>query len=81
MGLTKSTALKGRELGVSAGCLHPGNVSVEWREASSADMHQEPMMTPDELATAALAMAAMPPHVNVWESIVLPVGQAYLGRG
>ena len=44
-------------------------------------MHQEPMMTPDDLATAALAMAAMPPHVNVWESIVLPVGQAYLGRG
>jgi NAD(P)-dependent dehydrogenase (short-subunit alcohol dehydrogenase family) len=81
VGLTKSTALEGREYGVSAGCLHPGNVSVEWRAESSADMHQEPMMTPDELATAALAMAAMPPHVNVWESIVLPVGQAYLGRG
>ena len=76
VGLTKSLALEGRDHGVSAGCLHPGNVSVEWREG-----HQEPMMDPDDLATAALAMAALPPHINMWESIVLPVAQPYLGRG
>jgi hypothetical protein len=38
-------------------------------------------MTPDELAAAAVTMAAMPPDVNMLEAIVLPVMQPYLGRG
>jgi NADP-dependent 3-hydroxy acid dehydrogenase YdfG len=38
-------------------------------------------MTPDEVAMAVLTMATMPPHVNMLEAIVLPVEQAYLGRG
>jgi NAD(P)-dependent dehydrogenase (short-subunit alcohol dehydrogenase family) len=80
VGLTKSTALEGREFGVSASCLHPGNVAVEWRVASGA-ADEEPMMSPDDIAKAALAMAAMPPYVNMLESIVLPVEQVYLGRG
>ena len=80
VGLTKSTALEGREFGVIASCLHPGNVSVEWRVASGA-ADEEPMMTPTDIAKAALAMAAMPPYVNMLESIVLPVDQPYLGRG
>ena len=38
-------------------------------------------VTPDELALTAVTMAALPPHVNLLEAIVLPVTQAYLGRG
>ena len=38
-------------------------------------------MTTDDLAMAAVAMAAMPPYANMLESIVLPVDQLYLGRG
>ncbi len=81
IGLTKSTALEGREYGISAGALHPGNVEVEWRAASSRSMDQEPMMTPDDIAVAALAMAVLPPYVNMLDTTVLPVDQLYVGRG
>jgi NAD(P)-dependent dehydrogenase (short-subunit alcohol dehydrogenase family) len=81
MGLTKAAALEGRDYGVVVSCLHPGNVATERRQTSSAAQDQEPMMTPDELAVAVVTMATLPPHVNMLEAIVLPVGQAYLGRG
>lgn len=86
-GLTIVTALEGREHGISACCLHPGNVDVE----STADevgtvsgipaYSAEPKMQVGEIAEVALVMACLPPHVNVLEAIVLPVKQAYLGRG
>ena len=81
VGLTRSTALEGRPFGISASCLHPGNVSAEWRVARNAESDQEAMMTPDDIARVALTMAAMPPYANVLESIVLPVEQLYVGRG
>ncbi len=81
VGLTKSTALEGREYGVSASCLHPGNVRTELRSTGTRPQDQEPMMTPDDLAIAAVAMAALPPYANMLESIVLPVDQPYIGRG
>jgi NAD(P)-dependent dehydrogenase (short-subunit alcohol dehydrogenase family) len=81
VGLTKCTALEGRAHGVVASCLHPGNVVTERRSASDAPTDQEPMMTPDDIAMAALTMAALPLNVNMYEAVVLPVGQLYLGRG
>jgi NAD(P)-dependent dehydrogenase (short-subunit alcohol dehydrogenase family) len=81
VGLTKAAALEGREYGVSVSCLHPGNVLTERRAASTAPQDAEPMMTPAELAEAVRTMATLPPHVNMLEAIILPVGQAYLGRG
>ena len=81
VGLTKSTALEGRAYGVVASCLHPGNVVTERRSASDAPSDQEPMMTPADIAMAALTMAALPLNVNMYEAVVLPVGQLYLGRG
>jgi NAD(P)-dependent dehydrogenase (short-subunit alcohol dehydrogenase family) len=81
VGLTRSTALEGRAFGISASILHPGNVITERRASSTAAMDQEPMMNPDDIAAAAVTMAAMPPYANMLEAIVLPVTQAYLGRG
>ena len=81
VGLTKCIALEGRNHGISAGCLHPGNTLTERRSDSATAADQEPMMTVDELATMAMAMAALPPHVNPLEAIVLPVEQLYVGRG
>lgn len=78
VGLTKSTALEGRAFNVSAGCLHPGNTS---KEETQSVQDSEPMMTVDELASIALAMAALPPHASVLEAITLPYQQDYLGRG
>ena len=81
VGLTKSTALEGRDHGIVASILHPGNVLTEMRATSDRPMDVEPMMSTDDIAMAALTMAALPLNVNMLESIVLPVEQKYLGRG
>lgn len=80
-GLTQVTALEGREYGIAASCLHPGNTLNDRRAQGLTDQDREPMMTCDELAETALLMASLPGHVNVLEAIVLPVEQLYVGRG
>lgn len=86
-GLTIVTALEGRDYGISACCLHPGNVS---EEASAEDRGAtpgilgysiEPTMNVEEIAEVGVLMATLPAHMNMLEAIVLPVKQAYLGRG
>jgi NAD(P)-dependent dehydrogenase (short-subunit alcohol dehydrogenase family) len=80
-GLTQATALDGRPFGITCSCLHPGNVLVERRIDSGKSSDDEPMMHPESIAQAALAMVTLPPDVNFLEAIVLPRDQAYLGRG
>ncbi len=80
-GLTQCTALEGRDYGIAASCLHPGNTLNERRALRATEADQEPMMTCEELAETALLMATLPPHVNMLEAIVLPVEQLYVGRG
>ena len=80
-GLTQVIALEGRAHGVSCSCLNPGNTWVERRTRTQRREDEEPMMTVDELAAAAVTMAAMPDHVNMLEATVLPVGQPFIGRG
>lgn len=80
-GLTQCTALEGRPYGIAASCLQPGNTLNDRRALRSKVEDEEPMMTCDELAEAALLMASLPPHVNVLEATVLPVEQLYVGRG
>ncbi len=80
-GLTQVTALEGRNFGITCGCLHPGNVAIERRQGSGKPEDAEPMMSVAEIAETAVLMATLPPHVNLLEAIVLPMGQAYLGRG
>jgi NAD(P)-dependent dehydrogenase (short-subunit alcohol dehydrogenase family) len=75
-GLTQVTALEGRDHGISCGILHPGNVMVEKRAGDP-----EPMMSPEDIAMAALAMATLPPHVNMLEVTALHLEQPFLGRG
>jgi NAD(P)-dependent dehydrogenase (short-subunit alcohol dehydrogenase family) len=80
-GLTQVTALEGRDHGISCSCLHPGNTLVERRQGTVKKEDDEPMMSVEELAEAAVLMATLPAHVNMLEAIVLPVGQLYIGRG
>ncbi len=80
-GLTQVTALEGRPHGISCSCLNPGNVMTERRQARKGDLDSEPMMTVDEVGQVALMMAIQPPHMNVLETTVLPVGQMFVGRG
>lgn len=80
-GMTQAIALDGRPFGISCSCLHPGNVLVERRADSELKSDSEPMMSVETISEVAVTMAALPPHVNMLEAIVLPVGQDYLGRG
>lgn len=84
-GLTQATAIDGRAFGIVCSCLHPGNVLVERRQspssAAGASEDDEPMMSTETIARAALAMVALPPDVNFLEAIVLPRDQEYLARG
>ena len=80
-GMTQAIALDGRPFNVICSCLHPGNVLVERRRDSGHESDAEPMMQPETIAQAALAMVTLPADVNFLEAIVLPKDQAYLGRG
>ena len=73
-GLTHSTALEGRDHGITCGILHPGVVHTRGPS-------KEPGMELEEIAAAAVYMAAAGPKVNVFELIQLPIDQLYLGRG
>jgi NAD(P)-dependent dehydrogenase (short-subunit alcohol dehydrogenase family) len=79
-GLTQVTALEGRAFGITCGCIHPGNTEVETL-AGMQRRAQEPVMQIEDWAQVAVTMAALPPHVNLLEAIVLPREQPYLGRG
>jgi NAD(P)-dependent dehydrogenase (short-subunit alcohol dehydrogenase family) len=80
-GLTLVTALEGREFGISACCLHPGNVRIEDHPYEGPVPESEPKMKVEEIAEAAVFMASLPAHMNMLEAIVLPVRQPYLARG
>jgi NAD(P)-dependent dehydrogenase (short-subunit alcohol dehydrogenase family) len=76
VGLTHTTALEGREFGITCGILHPG-ITADRATA------EEPLKTLsfEETAATAVFMAAQPPHSNVFEVIQIPIEQPYLGRG
>jgi NAD(P)-dependent dehydrogenase (short-subunit alcohol dehydrogenase family) len=80
-GLTQVTALEGRDHGIAASCLYPGNTLSERVQQGIGENVGEPMMTVDELARAVVLMASLPPHVNMLEATVLPVKQLFVGRG
>ena len=77
-GLTHSTALDGREFGITASVLHPGNVLVERR---AGDAGKDALMATEEMGRVALLMVTLPPGTNFYSAIVTPVEQPYLGRG
>jgi NAD(P)-dependent dehydrogenase (short-subunit alcohol dehydrogenase family) len=80
-GLTLTTALEGREYGISASCLHPGNVRVEVPAPAELSPREEPVMEVADIAETAVLMASLPAHVNMLEAIILPINQPYLARG
>jgi NAD(P)-dependent dehydrogenase (short-subunit alcohol dehydrogenase family) len=80
-GLTRSLALDAREHGIAVSILHPGNTATRIWEGRENIARQEGVVSPDDIARAAVMIAALPPDVNMLESIVLPVGMPFLGRG
>ena len=75
--LTNATALAGRDHGIVASCLHPGNMAT----AMMADLQHEPMIAVEEVAAILVMMAGLPLNTNMLETNVFPTVQPFLGRG
>jgi len=80
-GLTHSLAVDGRAHGVAACVLQPGNVVTPLWNGREEVMKREGAMAPEDLARIAVAMMALPPEINLYEAIVLPLTMPMLGRG
>jgi NAD(P)-dependent dehydrogenase (short-subunit alcohol dehydrogenase family) len=80
-GLTRSLALDMREFGIAVSVLHPGNTATPIWTGREEIARREGVMSPDDLAQVAVAIATLPPEVNMLESIVLPLSMPFVGRG
>ncbi len=80
-GLTKALALELRAYNIAVCCVNPGNVMTDIWEQSPQVPEQEGVMAVDDLAELVVTIATLPEHVNLFESIILPISQPYLGRG
>lgn len=80
-GLTRSLAVDGRGHGVSASVLQPGNVATPLWNGREDMMQREGAMSPEDVARVAVTMMALPPEVNFYEAVVLPLTMPMLGRG
>ena len=80
-GLTRSLALDARADGIGVSILHPGNTESPMWQGHEDQARKEGVMSPDDLAQVAVMMATLPPEVNMFESVVLPVSMPFLGRG
>ncbi|MDB5408457.1 MAG: family oxidoreductase [Rhodospirillales bacterium] len=80
-GLTRSLALDGREHGIAASIIHPGNTATSFGRQGTSAVRQEGAMTPADVARVVLLMASLPATVNLLETIMLPVSMPFLGRG
>jgi NAD(P)-dependent dehydrogenase (short-subunit alcohol dehydrogenase family) len=80
-GLTRSLALDAREYGIAVSIVHPGNTATPIWQGREEIARREGVMSPDDLARVAVTIAALPPDVNMLETIVLPVSMPFIGRG
>lgn len=83
--LTQCIALDGREFGITASCLNPGNTRVErradGRPGTGRDEGAEEMISVEDIARTVLLMATLSPNANMLEAVVLPIKMKYIGRG
>ena len=80
-GMTRSLALDGRAHGVSASIIHPGVTESDLRAGETSLRPGPNMMTGESVAAAITLMAALPFDTNLLTATMLPIAQAYLGRG
>ncbi len=87
-GLTKSTALDGREFGIACGQIDIGNAATAMTAKAGDGLPQadgrivpEPRMDLDEAARAVAYMASLPPSANVLFLTVMATRMPFVGRG
>jgi NAD(P)-dependent dehydrogenase (short-subunit alcohol dehydrogenase family) len=87
-GLTKSTALDGREHDIACGQIDIGNAATEMTEPMAAGILQangtlaaEARMDVDHVARAVVQMAALPLEANVQFMVLMATKMPFIGRG
>ena len=80
-GLTRAMAIEAREFGVGVSIIHPGNTVPGVWSGQEDKVQNEGLMDAANVAAIAALIAGMPPDVLLYESLVLPLGMPFLGRG
>ena len=87
-GLTKSTALDGREFDIACGQIDIGNAATDLTAGMATGILQadgsrrpEPRMDVHDVARAVVYMASLPLAANVPQMTVMATKMPYLGRG
>ena len=80
-GLTRSMAIEAREFGVGVSIVHPGNTIPGVWSGQEDKVRDEGLMDAVDVARIVVLMASLPPDVLLYESVVLPLGMPFLGRG
>ena len=87
-GLTKSTALDGRQYDIACGQIDIGNAATEMTEPMAAGILQangtvaaEPRMDVEHVARAVVQMAALPLEANVQFMVLMATRMPFIGRG
>ncbi|MCS6862066.1 MAG: SDR family oxidoreductase [Abditibacteriales bacterium] len=78
--LTKTVGLEEKDNGIRCTVIYPGEVDtpiLDDRPEPVSDAHRARILKPDDVAAAALFVAALPPHVNVPELVIKPTTQEY----
>jgi NADP-dependent 3-hydroxy acid dehydrogenase YdfG len=74
MGFSRVLAEELRAHGVRVGVLVPGAVDTPLWDTLGASPPREKMLRPEDVARAAVLMAALPPHASLEELTLLPAG-------
>lgn len=87
-GLTKATALDGRQHDIACGQIDIGNAATEMTERmkkgvpqANGDTQIEPTMDADNVANAVVHMASLPLDANILTLTVMATKMPFVGRG
>jgi NADP-dependent 3-hydroxy acid dehydrogenase YdfG len=80
-GFTKALAVELRPFNIAVCAVNPGNVMTDIWDKTPEVPQKEGVIEVEDLAEIVVTIASLPNNVNLFESIILPVSQPYLGRG
>src|SRR3954468_14510294 len=87
-GMTHQLTMDGRKYGVVSSIIHPGATLSSFTtrrgraKAGPGATQEDYVMAGEDVAKVAVLMAALPPEVNLYESVILPNHmRSFIGRG